>query len=315
MEYNRRASRKNRHSCLKFLLLYTLIVSLAAFLTNTIQNQKERTIVSPIQENHESNIPAVVRFLTHEKNPDTLKNLVVATIGDDWKNYSVVVEDLNSNFSMSINESVMYSAASINKIPILAALYVNAENGTIDLDSMITTQPGDIQDYGTGVIRYEGAGKTYSIKTLARLMMQKSDNTAAYMLGSQIVGLDVIQSLVSSWKLIQTDMKSNKTSNKDMATLMKKIYRHEIVRDALTEEMLSFMKDSDFEDRIPGLLPEEATAYHKIGTGIGNVHDVGIIKAGNTEYYVGIFTSDIVDEEQTSKKVAEVSKAIYDFMR
>jgi beta-lactamase class A len=314
MQRRQRPARKKQHSCLKLLLFYILIISLTAFLTRSFQSTAN-AVVSPIPDNHEPSAPAVVQFLTHEKSSDTLKNLVVATIGDDWKNYSVLVEDLNSDFSMGINEAVIFQAASINKIPILAALYINVEKGTVDLNSTITTQAEDIQDYGTGSIRYDEPGTTYSIRTLAQLMMQKSDNTAAYILGSQILGLDVIQSLASSWKLTQTNMENNETSNRDMAILMKKIFRREIVNEALTTEMLAFMKDSDFEDRIPGLLPPGTVTYHKIGTGVGSVHDVGIIVSGKTQYYIGIFTNDIEDEEQAAKKAAEVSKAVYDFMK
>jgi hypothetical protein len=44
------------------------------------------------------------------------------------------------------------------------------------------------------------------------------------------------------------------------------------------------------------------------------VHDVGVVVQGNTAYYVGIFTSDVTDEEQAASVLAKVSKTIYDFM-
>ena len=82
----------------------------------------------------------------------------------------------------------------------------------------------------------------------------------------------------------------------------------------MSEEMLAFLKDSDFEDRIPALLPKDAVVYHKIGTAVGEVHDAGVVVYGKTKYYIGIFTKDIGDEEQAANLMADVSKIIFDYM-
>ncbi len=227
----------------------------------------------------------------------------------------MLIIDLDSDFTVAINEEEIFIAASVNKIPILATLYTEAESGNIDLDTIITLQRADIQDYGTGSIRYASPGTTYSIKTLARLMMQQSDNTAAYILATHIVGMDTIQTLLTSWNLIQTDMVNNKTSNADIALLMKKIFQGNIANAANTKEMLTFFKDSEFEDRIPALLPNEATVYHKIGTEVGIMHDVGIIVGPSTKYFIGLMVSDVTNEEETTKLMATVSKLVYDFMK
>ncbi|HLC95669.1 MAG TPA: serine hydrolase, partial [Patescibacteria group bacterium] len=190
----------------------------------------------------------------------------------------------------------------------------SAQKGEVNLDGTITLQKDDIQDYGTGSIRYDTPGTVYSIKTLARLMMQKSDNTAAYIIANHILSVDTIQSLINTWGLTQTDIINNKTSNNDMAILLEKIFHEKITNTALTQEMLSLLKDSDFEDRLPKLLPKGTNIYHKIGTEIGAVHDVGIIVSPKKSYYIGIFTSDITDEEQAADLEAKVSKAVYDFL-
>ena len=272
-----------------------------------------KTVISPIPESTGKKT-TFLQFFKKGKNPDVLKERIKQTVNNEWTNYSVLVKDLHSDFSAGINDSLIYNAASVNKVPILAAIYDKAKQGEIDFDKIITLQSDDIQDYGTGKIRYDPPGTTYSIKTLIQLMIQKSDNTAAFILGNYIVKLDDIQSYVNALGMSQTDIVGNKTSNKDMALLFQKIYQKQITTPALSEELLGLLTDSDFEDRIPALLPKEAIVYHKIGTGTGAVHDVGIVVHGNTAYYVGIFTSDITDEEQAAALMAKVSKAIYDFM-
>lgn len=258
---------------------------------------------------------SLLSVFSKKKNADELKQHIKEVIGSTWKNYSVLVMDTTSDFTVSINAEEIFTAASVNKIPILAALYTKAQSGDIDLDEVITLQAEDIQDYGTGSIRYANPGSTYTIKTLAKLMMQQSDNTAAYILANHIIGIDTIQQLLDSWNMTQTDMVNNKTSNADIALLMKKIYQGNIANVASTKEMLAFFKDGEFEDRIPGSLPKDAQVYHKIGTEIGIMHDVGIVALPTTKYYIGMMVSDVTNEGETTKLMATVSKLVYDYMK
>lgn len=284
--------------------------------TASAVNAIRQPIISPLaDEKPATKESSILNVFGKKKNPEDLGKKINDALQNKWKNYSILVIDYTSPFELAINDRVTYTAASVNKIPILAALYYNAQKGDIDLDKTITIQKDDIQDYGTGSIRYDPPGSTYTIQTLARLMMQKSDNTAAYVLEKYIVGADEIQNLVNTWGLTQTDIQNNKTSNRDMALLMEKIYSGKIAGTSYTQEMLALFQDTDFEDRLPGKLPDSAQVYHKIGTQLGTVHDVGIIKDRNLLYYIGIFTNDIRDEEQAAEQLATVSKVVYDFMR
>jgi len=302
-----------------FRMLFLILIIFSIYLLFTTLFPKT-PVISPLATDQQSveaskTRTSILSVLSQKKDPDELEQRIKDTIGLTWKNYSVFVTDIDSDFTVAINEEEIFTAASVNKIPILAALYTEVQSGTIDLDTIITLQQADIQDYGTGSIRYEPVGTTYSIKTLAKLMMQQSDNTAAYILATHIVGMDTIQSLLSSWNLIQTDMVNNKTSNADIASLMEKIYQGNIANAANTKEMLTFFKNGEFEDRIPALLPNDVTVYHKIGTEIGIMHDVGFVVGPTTKYYIGIMISDVTNEEETTKLMATVSKLVYDYLK
>lgn len=295
------------------MLFFILLIALLGFTLLRYYKSLNAGVISPLPDDYKADT-SILNFMKPQKDPDVLREKIKKMIADAWDNYSVLIIDYNSAFKLGMNESTIYAAASINKVPILAAIYDKAKQGNINFDKVITLQKEDIQDYGTGSIRYDAPGSTYSVKTLIRLMMQKSDNTAAFLLANYIIGLSTVQSYIDQNGLTQTDMINNKTSNKDMAILLEKIYRKKITSPALSDEMLGFMADSDFEDRIPGLLPKDTTVYHKIGTGTGAVHDVGVVEHGKTAYYIGIFTSDVGDEEQAAKLAAEVSKEVFDFM-
>jgi beta-lactamase class A len=273
-------------------------------------------IISPLPDNP-SPTTAVAKPFTlfaKKKTADDLTQKINAVIGDKWDNYSIMVDGVSEPFTLEVSETEIFTGASVNKIPILAALYYFAQKGDIDLDQVITLQANEIQDYGTGSIRYDSPGTTYSLKTLARLMMKQSDNTAAYILATEIIGFDRLADVLTQWGLSQTDMVNNKTSNKDMDILMRKIYEEKITNHAQTLEMLSFMKDTDFEARLPGNLPDGVTVYHKIGTEVRTIHDVGIVTNGKLTYYVGIFTTDVDDDPSTEELMAKISKTIYDYL-
>lgn len=229
--------------------------------------------------------------------------------------YSVYIYDIKKKQGFGINEKMVITAASVNKIAILAALYYLAGMGEIDLEKTITLQKEDIQDYGTGSIRYDQPGTIYSLKTLARLMMEKSDNTAAYILSNHIIGLGKIQKLIDGWNLTQTNMVDNKTSNFDISILLIKMYQGEITNPSLTAEMLNFMDKSDFDDRIPAGVLEGIKVYHKTGDEIGKIHDVGIVDLPTGRpYYLGILTTDMTDDEVTKKTLARISQLVYAYM-
>lgn len=305
-------AKRKRNILFRFILLVAAVGSVWFLISGKIFSISPTHIISPLPDSKSPNVISYV--FGGKKNPDDLKLQLLNLIDAKWNNYSIYVKNLNDDFQLDINKSIIYTAASVNKIPILASLYYSAQKGDVDLDKTITLQKDDIQDYGTGSMRYDDPGTVYSVKTLARLMMQKSDNTAAYIIANHILSINTIQSLINTWGLTQTDIINNKTSNNDMAILLEKIVREKIANKAFTQEMLSLLKDSDFEDRLPKLLPKGTTVYHKIGTDVGALHDVGIIVTPKKTYYLGIFTSDITDEAETTDLEAKVSKAVYDFL-
>jgi beta-lactamase class A len=280
-----------------------------------VGSRRNTSIISPVPDEKKETMSFLTDLFAKKKSPEDLRRIVRETINNRWKNYSVLVINLDGNFEMGINDTVMYDAASINKIPILAALYLQTQQGKVDLDKQITVQTADIQDYGTGVIRNEEPGGTYSVKTLAQLMMQQSDNTAAYILSVYIVQTADIQKLLPTWGLTQTDMINNQTSNRDIAILLPKLLDGKIVNQALTQELKAFFKDTEFEDRLPSLLPKTATVYHKTGDAIASLHDVGVVEDKKLKYYIGIFTSDITNEEETKQLMAKISKLVYDYLK
>lgn len=262
------------------------------------------------------NLVFLPRFtvLSNPKNDTpTLKKETEQLLKGKTGNYSVFYADMATGATFGINEKEMFTGASINKVPIIAALYYLESKGKINLDEQITLQKEDIQDYGTGTLRYQKPGGLYSLKTLAKLSLKLSDNTAAYIIAHKI-GVEKIQKIIEQFGLKQTDMENNKTTTYDMYLLFNKLYTHQVTTPAKTQEVLSFMTDTDIEDRLPGKLPTNATVYHKTADAVGGIHDVGIVKIDDTIFFLGVLTSDVGDKDTEARDtIASLAKNTYDF--
>lgn len=259
------------------------------------------------------NLTSLPRFtvFSNPKNAAVELKKEIATLTKDKKgNYGIYFADLKNGAAFGSNEYEIFTAASVNKVALITALYHLAEQGEFDLDEQITLQKRDIQDYGTGSLRYEKPGSTYSYKTLAKLALKKSDNTAAYIIG-QKVGHDTAQAVIDKFGLTQTSISDNTTSSYDLFLLFSGIYTHRFVSEAHAKELLGYMTETDIEDRLPARLPAEATIAHKTGDAVGFLHDVGIITRGDEVYFISVLTSDIgTDETETKNTIAEIGNSI-----
>lgn len=262
------------------------------------------------------NLPSLPRFtvLSSPANyPQELKKEYESIIKNKKGNYGIYFADLTIDQKFGINEQEIFTAASVNKVPIVAVLYYLENKGKIDFDEQITLQENDIQDYGTGSLRYQKPGSTYSIKTLAKLALKQSDNTAAHILSNKI-GTPIVQNTIEEWGLTQTDMEENQTSPEDMYLLFEKIYKNKVTSPAKTKELLGFMTETDIEDRLSLNLPSSAKIYHKTGDAVGYLHDVGILEHDGKVFFVGVLTSDIGNDERSVKEtIAEIGKKTLSF--
>ncbi len=250
--------------------------------------------------------------LSRDTFENDLRKDVEKTINGKTGFYSIYYKDLKSQKSFGIDEHQVETGASVNKLPIIAALYLLDKEGKLKIDDRITIQKEDIQDYGTGSIRYQKMPQVYSMRNLAKLALRESDNTAAHVLSVRI-GEDVVQEMVDSWNMSQTSQADNQTTVFDMSLLFEKIYKGDIANPRNTKEILEFMTQTEIEDRLPKELPSNIKIYHKSGDGEGFVHDVGIIETKNHVYYLGVMTSDIGDKEvDTKNTISRISKKIFD---
>lgn len=223
---------------------------------------------------------------------------------------NIAAKNTYNGKSLSFAEDKTVDATSTIKLALAMELYAQADDQKIKLDEVVTIPAGSIQRYGTGPIQFDPAPYRYSWRKLTELMLKNSDNTAAYVIAGK-VGMDSHKQYVKSLGMNHTDVYNNTTTASDMLLLAQKFDEGNGLSSALHEELLSYTKDTQFEDRLPKQLPSGAVVYHKTGDGFdGAVNDVGIVKYDGKTTYIALFSDGM-----SANEVSKVSRRIFSFLQ
>ncbi len=245
------------------------------------------------------------------KDTEAIRNDVIELLKNQKGEFNVCYYDLLTDETFGIHPDTVLTGASLNKLPIVGYLYHLASKKEIDLQETIVIQAADMQDYGTGSLRYEKPGQAYTLQYLAQLSLQKSDNTAAHVLEIRI-GEANVQEYARQIGMSATSMVDNEISCRDVQTFFKSLYTNKIASPSLTSEVMGYLENTDFEDRIPRFLPKELNVYHKTGDGVDFIHDGGIISNGKTPFILVVTSSNLSDEEKAKVMIGTIAKTIFD---
>lgn len=307
--------RYNRSLISRFMPLLVIAITLGGIIF--LFNRATTTpLVSPLAlaQSPQNHTNVRIEPTLTVKTAEELEKIIIAQLDESIPRYSIIVDDFLRPLKVELGDQIPFEGASIHKIPILLAVVKEIEQGKLTWDKAITFEERDRQDYGTGSMRYQRAGKEYTIKQLAELMMRQSDNTAAYIFANRILSMSKIQSAIESWGLTETSMEQNMTTNSDMNNLLRQLFIGKLFSASYTREAINLMENSIYEDRLPALLPKGTKVYHKIGTAIAGLHDVGIVVTPTSMYYIGVFTKGVSDEPNATKTIARISKAVFDYI-
>jgi len=100
--------------------------------------------------------------------------------------YGLYIVDLTNGYSFGVNEEESFEAASLVKLPVMAAMYRLAEEGGISLETNYALKNSDKAE-GAGVLFSKPVGYTLTYREILELMGKHSDNTA-FVIARQRVG-------------------------------------------------------------------------------------------------------------------------------
>jgi len=251
----------------------------------------------------------------------------ISRLADTYKGeVGIIIKDLKTGRVFERNADEKFVTASLIKVPIMAATCRAIQDGKLKLTSTIK-----IRNYhrrgGSGDLKWARSGQSFQISDLLYHMITKSDNTAAAMLIDRLsytflnqcfqdLGLSVtrIDPVGMSLANRVNPGRENYTTPREMAMLLEKIYRHQVVNDMYSDLMIEIMKHNDTHNRLSQFLPTRWILARKSGLLRKNCHDMGIIFTGSSDYVICVMTGKNPNYQTAKGVIANIGQTAYAFL-
>jgi beta-lactamase class A len=234
----------------------------------------------------------------------------------------VAIEDLTTGDHYFLREDEVFAQASSIKIAVLAALYLQAEQGKLKLTDLYTVQSSDLVP-DSDIMNGLTPGVTrLTLRDLATMMVVVSDNAAANVLIDR-VGMPNVNAMLDSLGLTHTRLRrkmmdlqaakegrENISTPREMMTLLGAIYRGKLLNKESTADffkILSTNKDS----WIPRDLPADVKVANKSGSLEAVRNDSGIVFVEGRPYVICVMTAFLGNERDGEEAISKVSFAAW----
>lgn len=228
---------------------------------------------------------------------------------------------------------LQHYAASMMKLPVVLAAYRRADEGTLDLDELVSVHnaftsadgrspfsmdPDEDSDSQT----WARMGTAVALRWLAHRAIVVSGNLATDLLLEHVGLKDVSQALAAagtSHTVVSRGIEDypardtgshNLVTAQDLARLLAGIAGHRLASPQSCEEILATLAAQQINDCIPLGLPPGTKVAHKTGWVEGVAHDAAIVyPADAAPYILAVCTTSSLSEQQARDVIAQVAAA------
>ncbi len=237
----------------------------------------------------------------------------------------VYVQDLEGGWSYGVRPDEEFFSASIIKVPVMVAVYRKVDEGEISFSQMVEIQDEDWAS-GAGWLQWEQPGTKQTVGDLLYLMMGQSDNVATNTLVRLVGGRDHVNEVALSlgakntvlYQKLSSERAAvpsldNRTTARDMATMMGKIATGEAASDASCKDMIDLMYMNELDWWLDAGLPANVWAANKAGWLYEVFNESGIVQDGDHPYVVAILSKyGTQSTDQGRLLIEEISRTIWE---
>ncbi|WP_311381044.1 serine hydrolase [Arthrobacter sp. ISL-85] len=201
----------------------------------------------------------------------------------------VALLDLGSGSVQQYGVEAPFEAASTAKVLTAVAYYKMVEAGEVSLDDPMGEYPAGFQ---------------------LQEMIQDSDNDSWALL-ADAVGHDTLRDDAAAMG-VSYDPEANTLTTAGMARILADLYEGKLLNQEHTQQLLSYMQDTNDEDLIPAALPAGVSVFHKYGLLNGELHDAAILATATRSVVLVIYTkgSDLSDVPQRTDVIHQITAAV-----
>lgn len=236
----------------------------------------------------------------------------------------IVVRDLDTKWEIAFDKEKPLPAASLLKVPIMAACFYALEKRKINSGDTLRLKASDIVS-GSGVLKNRPPGTTVTIEKLIKYMVSESDNVATNLL-INLLGFDYLNAFFKRFGLKNTNLSrkmmdfryrsqgvENYTTAEDMACILEKIYRRQFLNNSVSRRCLELLTLQRIRDRLPSRLPPDTVIAHKTGLERRILHDAGIVFTPRGDFLLCVLTKNAENSRRAREFIAEVARNVYNY--
>ncbi|MEP7319287.1 MAG: serine hydrolase, partial [Panacibacter sp.] len=225
-------------------------------------------------------------------------------------NIGVYVHDLKHNKTVAVNADTIFPTASIVKLSILTGIMNKIEKGEMDYHQRLTYTDSLFYDEGDDILSAFKNGSTIELSKVIMLMLTISDNCASLWLQGLAGGGIQINKVLDSLGFQATRVNSRtpgreanrsqygwgQTTPKEIATLMERIVKNELLTKASNERMLRLLGRQYWDEEALSQIPPGVFAADKNGAVDASRDEVVYVNSKNNPYIFSIFTKNNKDQ-------------------
>ena len=248
---------------------------------------------------------------------------------------AVAFHHLGTGATFEVNDRSRFHAASTMKVPIMMAFFEAVDRGALRLDEPIPVRNEfhSIMDDSVYALDpkedgdpdlYQAVGQTRPLEELIRRMIVRSSNLATNLLIERIGAPNVNDLMrrleaydirvlrgVEDQKAYDAGMNNVVTAN-DLRLALEALVDGTTFSAASAERMIDILKEQEFNEKIPAMLPRGTPIAHKTGDITGIHHDAAIVfPPGEEPYILVVLTAGFPEEKQANQAIAEISRAVW----
>ncbi len=232
--------------------------------------------------------------------------------------------DLKSGSGYGVRPNEEFFTASVIKVPVMIAVFRRIDEGKLSYKDLYKTKK---EDYATGAggLQWEPAGTPQTIEDYLWLMITQSDNVATNALTRIVGGREYVNQVAHSLGANDTTLYQkvsseraavpnldNRSTPKDMATLLAKVYDNKAAGEQSCHEMIGLMEQNNLEFWMEAGVPPDVKVANKGGWIDRTYNDVGIVEYNNRPYVLAVFSKYGSDSLQDGgNMIALVSKGVW----
>jgi beta-lactamase class A len=248
---------------------------------------------------------------------------------------AVAYHNLATGREILINPDLAFHAASTMKVPVMMEIFRQVDAGKLSLDELITVKnefksivdgsaysltPDEDSDQSL----YKRIGQSAAVRELLQMMITVSSNLATNILIER-AGADRVTKLMRDYgandivvlrgvedgKAYERGL-NNKTTARDLMTILTRIAEGRAVSAAASEEMIKVLLDQKLNEGIPSRLPPGIRVAHKTGSITALYHDAGIVyPPGAKPFVLVVLTRGLKDETRAHALVSEIASTVF----